>query len=400
MYKVELVENFFNILNKPLTDLPEFVTIEEYDKVIDFLLSRWQKLTFRPISIYQVGEIGSPGFSDLDFIVVFPTGSFVNIFRFDPKSFPEWVRKLFVHMPLFCSEISWDYLLGWFPVSNLRWLWGEKLDCPRIPSYVEKGNAFGMLVDYLIVKIPVDWLQFLFTEPIRLRLLVSLLYSVNHTFRLALKAGLNLSSRWGELLSGIELFRNRWWSRDLKDNLTDLMLLCINAYNLVSELILEIDKTISCFCDANIRVGKGIFEFSSLWDPVGVLEEVYRFLRLNGEIKWVSPISFREVLMFYAKVCHQFIDYFKRYSFYSSSNWDGGIWADGLSYHAKAMLIYSQEAYRIGAPPSKYISLGYLRDFCSIKLISLLSAHAKFLLSSDITLDEFGEVFKRVIRWS
>ena len=359
---------FDNIPSSPFTDLPHAVPKEKYDAAIEMLVTRWSKLPQAPISIYQIGEVGAPGISDLDFILVFPKGRPIDWSQFQPQTFPNWVQQLITHPPYCCTESAWLNLLGWYPVFNIRYLWGDILPEPKIPEELVAGCALGMLVDYLIVKVPRDFLWIAWERPLRVRTLLAMLHSFKHTLKLAEQAGFIIDKSSLETISKVDSLRALWFELDSSERLEKLARLCAEICDETGKLITKVDLRLS------ESIGKlrensgqeefaqfhtGLFNFTAPWTFKESIKLAYENYFQNSQLIWTNPLTFSQILAIYADECPQFTQYFCAQGYKPRLQWNGGPWNNGLRYHARSMMVYTKSAYSLGVLPQKYIALGY-----------------------------------------
>lgn len=341
------------------TNLPEAIAPEAYEKTIDYLADRWSALSPKPLAIYQIGEISTPGISDLDFILVFPNNGQLNWADYEPNSFPDWVRRTLTHEPYCCTLDAWSKVDGWFPAFDYRHIRGEHLDVSRDP--MSAGLALGFLVDYAIVKNPVDFLRFSGASPVSVRNLLLLLNSAKYTVKLAEQAGVELPENAHRVVDDIAELRNQWFRRDLNSNLE----LFSGAYAGITTLCGEVIQSCGRLLGKGpnspdkdkvaITDGWWHFEFVEDWSLEAASEVSLRAFRdPHGRPVWQVPWSFLAVLNIYADECPAFRKYFQLPTV--KTNWDSAQWDAGLRYHARAMLSYAVSSTRLRVPIQKYIS--------------------------------------------
>lgn len=360
---------FQNIIDSEFTDIPQRTNIEEYERTKELLISYWTKLKVKPVAIYQIGEVLAPGISDLDFIIVYSDDVTLNWHHYKPSTFPNWVQRIMTHAPYVCTESSWTDLQLWFPVFNIRHLWGEMLPEANIVPDISSGVAFGMLVDYLIVKVPSDFFFIAWDNPIRLRILLCMLNSLQHTYRLAEMADIGVSKEYRKLSRKISTLRSNWFDLG-KERFYMLRDYVGLACKLSGDLVELVDKILSsktsCFNGSipkTQRYGTGFFKFETPWQFKSVMQDAFEGKSRNGSIDWTNPNSFAMVLSFYARVSPTFRTYLSAKGFQVDFNWDGGRWREGLKHHVHAMIDYAVTSSKIGVPSQKYIAFGYSPKF-------------------------------------
>jgi ADP-heptose:LPS heptosyltransferase len=352
----------------PFSDLPRKEPKEEYDAAVELLVSHWNSLPRRPTAIYQVGRVGAPGFSDLDFVLTFPDGRLVDWRQFQPQTFPPWVRRLMTHPPYCCAESVWPDLLSWYPTFDVRWLWGSTLPTPEIPAHLIAGCALGMLVDYLFVKMPRDILRLAWGRPLRLRTLLCQLHSFQYTAALAEKVGFMPSPEAVKAIRAVESLRANWFTLEENPRLELLVQACAEICEETGKLISRIDtKLLSCIDGPPEIPGRGgpnparslLFTFISPWSFEEAIRSAAASYAPSRRVSWSNPPSFALIPAIYQDECPRLKEHLRAQGFNLTQRWEGGIWNEGLRYHARAMMAYSHSAARIGIPPQKYVALGY-----------------------------------------
>lgn len=354
---------FKGVSKGPFIDIPRKKTTSSYDKTTNYLVDHWVKTSKPPVAVYQIGRVGVPGISDLDFILVYSDDVVLDWRNFQPESFPEWVRFHLTHAPYICPESVWADIPYWYPVFDIKHLWGDRLTTLEVPSDHAAGVYMGILIDYLMVKIPVDILWIAWTKPIRLRILLCMLHSLQYTYQLAEMANLPVSDEYKGIVSRINNLREGWFELP-PERFTILEELTERACNLAGDLIELVDRFLSGPKSSLSNIspsdqGKCDPRFIAPWQYKNALNIAAASRWFSDTIAWPNPASFQKVLSLYASVSPALGNYFEKQGFNINGNWDGGIWGKGLKLHAKAMVNYAEKAFTMGVPPQKYIALGY-----------------------------------------
>jgi hypothetical protein len=366
--KPSVASHFGDFASGPFSDLPRPVLRERYDDAIDLLLRRWTSLQQKPLAIYQLGQVGAPGISDLDFIVVVPRGQQVNWTEFQPESFPKWVQEMFTHAPYLCDTAAWTCLPAWFPVFDLRFLWGERFATPTIPDSVKAGSALGAVVDYLLVKLPRDILWLAWSRPRRIASLLCVLHSFKYTLRLAEEAGIPVSAEAVSTTVEVDRLRGTWFDLAEAKRIEILASLCVRTCESIGALMAQIDHTINRHTTDGVEVRElghstavndGLFHFVQNWTLEGSIQRAAEQFSAAGNFACACPLSFAQILAVYADECPAFRDYFNSLKCPTELRWDAGGWNDGLRYHARAMISYANNARLNGIPPQQYLALGF-----------------------------------------
>jgi len=359
---------FKNMDNASITDSPIQIPASRYSDAVEFLVKHWTSLPVSPIAIYQIGQITVPGISDLDFVLVFSDGPSIDWSQFQPHCFPDWVQQLFSHPPYCCTEDTWPDLPAWFPIFNLRHLWGAFLTEPKISDVYMSGVALGMLVDYLIVKIPRDIFWIAMKRPLRLRILLGTLHSLKYIIQLAEQAGAQIPKNRRKVIAGVDSLRSNWHDLDFGIRMEKLAILSEEVCFIAGEQIALLDdmlsKSIGLPDGVNFVCGNpsSLFWFKSPWLFSNALAITTGREHEVWETPWINPYSFTQVLEIYADECSRFGKYLRAQGCKTELWWSGDQWNKGLRYHARAMTSYREKAGEIGIPVQKYIAFGYLPE--------------------------------------
>jgi hypothetical protein len=359
---------FDDIPYGPFSDLPQRTLKERYDSAIELLTARWSSLLPCPVAVYQIGQVGAPGISDLDLVVVFRTADPIDWRHYQPEAFPNWVKQLMTHPPYCCVESDWSSLPAWLPFFALRHCWGSILQDPKVPEELSSGCAFGLLVDYLIAKIPRDILWIAWERPLRVRTLLCMLHSFKYVLKLAGQVGIALPANSGKVISEVDLLRTNWFEGNVVDHFESLSKLCGDVCELSGDLISQVQQALlkhagAVHPDEHQKSGKQnrseLFEFATPWNWHQALKSSFKQFSLSGRIHWFNPSCFLNVLAVYSEQSPGFRKYLRAHGIQLRDEWNGGAWRNGLLYHAQAMTQYSERAMALGVPAQKYIALGY-----------------------------------------
>lgn len=348
-----------DIGNGPFCQIPRHIELEEYDRCTQYLIDCWASLSPQPISIYKIGTVSVPGISDLDFVVVFENGSKDTWTALQQIIYPEWVGNFLTHPPFICDRNSWEYLQTWLPVFDLQLLLGDELQTPVIPKSCVEGWALGTAIDYLMLKVPRDFIISACHRPLLLRNHLCVLYSIKHTFTTLQMAGIELTEEMASSASAIAELRESWFDSGW-DRFNDLKKLFVQVVISGVAAILSVDRILM---NSNIKEWLDIngdrltrassngahFNFLSNWSLPSALHN-FQSNKFEEEY-WVNPSSFAAVLSFYTSQLPGLSSHLGL-----PESWDGCRWAEGLSYRAKGLRIYTESAIELGIPSVRHIA--------------------------------------------
>jgi hypothetical protein len=365
--KPSIAQYFEDFVDGPFSELPIPINRERYDVAIELLLNRWLSVSQRPLAVYQLGQIGAPGISDLDFVVVVPTGQRVNWTDYQPQSFPAWVREIFTHPPYFCDPTAWSCMPAWFPVFDLRFLWGEQLPAPTIPQSAKTGCALGELIDYLLVKLPRDILFLAWSRPLRVATLLCVMHSFKYSLRLAEQAGIAPWKEAVDTIAAVDRLRGDWFGLAERERIELLGRLCAELCGIIGTLMARVDGCISGSGGTRLDTDSprrptsednGLFRFKPDWTFDASIKNASERFTGTGSFAWSCPLSFAQVLSVYADETPILRGHLQSLGCPMQSTWQAGVWDEGLRFHARAMTTYSNSARLIGVPAQQYIALG------------------------------------------
>jgi len=362
------VNHFQKLVYGPFIEMPKQIPLERYQAALELLVNHWNGLPRAPLAIYQLGQVGVPGISDLDFVIIFNRGQRINWSDFQPKAFPHWVQELLLHAPFVCDDEAWTQLPAWYPVFDLRHLWGKRLAVPVLSKELQIGCALGMLVDYLMVKLPRDILYLAWKRPFRVKTLLCVLHSVKYTMRLAEQAGISVPSAATQVIGEVDQLRGSWFDLLDDERMSIVVSLCTKVCQLIGDLVDRVDHALcrqekfSATAGELIdRNGKNKYRycFDSIWTMERSIQYAKDQFSARQPFIWPLPESFAQVLAIYGDECRGLRKHLHSLGCFADVLWDAGGWNSGLRLHARAMVAYADSAYLLGVPSNQYISLGY-----------------------------------------
>jgi len=130
------------------------------------------------VSVYQYGEVGCPGLSDLDFLVVMRDDA-ANSNPFSLCDLPSELQEVMGHDATFVSEKSLDEFLKVFPIFEATLLYGKGAD-KIAASFAAPELVLPLYTIALLAKYPSD-LNYLSQLPeIRFKTILAFLHSFKH----------------------------------------------------------------------------------------------------------------------------------------------------------------------------------------------------------------------------
>jgi hypothetical protein len=165
-------------------------------------------------SIYQFGSTKIPGLSDIDILVVFKDYSKENPEKYSIKKLSEFDQYLFSHNPIFIHNKGINTFSKWFPLFDLRQLYGPNTVINYLGQY-GKENELYKLFFYLITKIPSDLVIYSsLNNSIYERIIVAMINSVQYTIKLWQEHTNVVFADYAEFYKAVSNLREEWFSLD------------------------------------------------------------------------------------------------------------------------------------------------------------------------------------------
>jgi hypothetical protein len=226
------------IKNSKIVDRPIKYCIEDYRFASNEYLGLINPKKNKIKSVYQVGSVGVPGISDIDYILVFSDEEKDNYGKYHIINLSQKSKYLFAHNCILINERIMSKLNLWFPFFDLDKVYGKEI---AIDKRTSKEISLILTLQYLINKVPSDFILFsTLNGKIRQRTLLALINSLRHTINLAYSLNISHSKKWDAFVNDFNLFRKNWFIEKRKDEkLVDFI---FQAVNISFELISTIDK--------------------------------------------------------------------------------------------------------------------------------------------------------------
>lgn len=327
----------------------------DYDAASAEIEAIWSASLSPPIAVFQIGGIGAPGISDLDFVLVYrrPDPSIAREL-YPVERLSSLARRLVTHAPYACLEEHLVHLPAWYPAWEARRRSGLDLQVARPGPAIDSGLAAAHLVDYLIAKIPADLLQCAWRTPLPVRQLLALLYSLTHTLRLAQRAGLVPPPSLPAAVEQVQRLRHSWFDGGGGDHgLRTAWLACVEG---ALDLIEVVDAAIAVRGGAAPVTPLPQTVFHSHWDRRDALRRAFTGFGVTGAVEWSVPASFQSVLASYASAS----------PLWRSHLGDGlppplpadHPWSPGIARHADVSASVARFRRASSIPEEKYVALG------------------------------------------
>jgi len=286
------------IVNKTI-----YCTLDDYKKASKEYVQQINPVKNGISEIYQVGSIGVPGISDIDYFLIFKDDKFDNFGKYSISKLSKKSKYIFSHDGWYINEEIAKDLKYWFAFYDLKNVYGKKMD---IKSPKDINIDLLLTVQYLLTKIPVDFIAYSIRySKLDQRIMLAMIYSLKHTVNLFRKYDTTYIKNWDTFISKYCSFRKNWFSIKNEDQKNNKLIEFIADGIIISfEIIESLRRYLR---ELNIRSSRDSFEvkfnnrvlkFDKRWTK----EEAYNnFLDNKGFIIHYYPIEFGFYIYLWAK---------------------------------------------------------------------------------------------------
>ncbi len=164
------------------TELPKKLNHEDYEEARNYFLSMCKDKDYI-ISVYEFGNVGCPGLSDLDFLVVLK-----NDFAGTPSeliidNMPYKYAEILSHNPVFICEENASILGAVYPIFNYKKLYGKDIHL-KLSSEFSYNNQLSLFTFLNLIKYPKDIFTLAKEPKIRWKTILAYLNSFNHVAKI------------------------------------------------------------------------------------------------------------------------------------------------------------------------------------------------------------------------
>ena len=298
---------------------PTKYNVSDYDDVIKKLVnisSRYPGI----LSLYTFGKVGAPGISDLDFIFVlnkrtklpdflkknnFHGKVFLQNFMVD-KYFDKKSRYIIYHPFFIVTEEMMMDIRYIYPNSDIKIVYGKDIAIKN-PSKKESNKIKNYLnVDIVLHHYPFEYLAFLISREIDVRMALVRMNALSHSFRLFNEISGRGKYPWFKFAREVDLMRKKWFSLDKNKRKQKLLNLLKEAVYLSVDFVKEYDFLLT---DKKYAIKNQSVTFNGTkyrilfiknWNPEkSILQSVELFQR-NKLYYSVLPMNFLAQLCYYS----------------------------------------------------------------------------------------------------
>jgi len=248
VYKNNIEVPRYNFYNEPIMCTPE-----DYDTAKDEFVHHISKDP-GVISIYQIGNVGVYGISDLDFIVVLDEKVKSKEYYFSIRNFSKKTRYILWHEQYFVNEVSIKNLHQVTSLFNLSHLYGEKFEINELRGEELKYNTLILLNDICIVSLCYEYLSYLKSKKLDVRLLLARLNSLKYPIQMVKSLSGKSFPEFDEFIYNFGKFRSSWFDLDKIERNKMLIYYLYEANTISQKLVKQIQE---------YNYVENIFSFSS-----------------------------------------------------------------------------------------------------------------------------------------
>lgn len=286
------------IINKTI-----YCTLDDYKRASKEYIQQINPVKNRISAVYQVGSIGVPGISDIDYFLIFQDDKFDSFRKYGISKLSEKTKYIFSHDGRYINDEIAKDLKYCFPFFDLNKIYGKKIDI----KYSKDFNIHLLLaVQYLITKIPVDFITYSIRYgKLYQRIMLAMIYSLRHTVNLFRKFDSNYPKEWDTFISEYSFFRENWFSmrnEDEKNNklieyIADGIIISFEIIESLGRYLKELN-IVSSIDSFKAKLNNRVLKFDKRWTK----EEAYNnFLDNEGLIIHHYPIELGFYIYLWAK---------------------------------------------------------------------------------------------------
>ncbi|GAG87186.1 unnamed protein product [marine sediment metagenome] len=217
-------------------DEPVMCTLEDYEVAMSEFVRHISKDT-GIVSIYQIGNVGVYGISDLDFVVVVNKKIKFNQDYFSIKNFSEKTKYVLFHEQYFSNEDAIKNIYQVAPIFNLTHVYGEKFKINILEGEELKYNTLILLNDICIVSLCYEYLNYLKSKNLDVRLLLARLNSLKYPIQMMSSLLGKSLPEFDSFVSNFKEFCANWFDFDKMERRKKLICYLCEANSISQKLV-------------------------------------------------------------------------------------------------------------------------------------------------------------------
>ncbi len=226
-----------------LKDDTKYFPREAYPQAI-FEYLKMLKPHYTDISaIYQFGDVGQPGLSDIDLIVVMKNNCHQQ--KYTDYTVPrqnDSLTYLICHDPLFVNEEIFRKIKYGYPIFKLSWLWGKGIDYEQVLHDENKEINILNLLNTFLTKVPSDYIRYIYREEqVSCRLAIAMLNSFKHMYALLFSITGERDSGSENYIERLDGLRKGWFQDNSLEKLEQLKEMIKESLYVIADLVKKTD---------------------------------------------------------------------------------------------------------------------------------------------------------------
>ncbi|MGI6103536.1 MAG: hypothetical protein ACOYBJ_02865 [Patescibacteria group bacterium] len=256
------------------------------------------------LSVYQIGSVGAPGLSDLDFIVVLDEDQPPSAMALERERAGERDRYILFHEPFIMTPQSFSHLAAVTPTFSLVHRWGEQLTLvDRSPEELQMLKEV-LLLDLCTVSLSHEFSTLQAQKVLDARLTIARLHALKYPITLLEAVDEPVPQDWQKYVDRVAALRRDWFAMDLPAQRAAIAALVVKAMQIapaLTEGIVRSRRTSARWRCAGVRatfVGEGVKLITpgTVWPVQSACQLAYyaqqegpvsahvrRFLRIHGD---------------------------------------------------------------------------------------------------------------------
>ncbi len=270
---------------KDVCEFPTVYPVSIYDEIRNEFLETCKK---NPdvIAVYEFGNIGCPGLSDLDFLVVLNDDVFGSPDDLSISKMNYLYAEIMNHDAIFISKSEVNTFGAVSPIFHYNQIYGDPLDIALTESFDDDIQKICYTIQN-IVKYPFDLISLSKQKEIRLKTLLAFLNSFNHVKKTLLKSTKEIPHSIDKCIE-----MNRSLRNDFSDKRISIEQIS-NAFDLMIEASIDMVHTYQLIWENKISFLRKI---SQDYDENNFKERVYLSLKHNFLPPPELPLSLKILL--------------------------------------------------------------------------------------------------------
>ncbi len=357
-----------------MIDKPRYYSREEYNNASREYLKILNPKKNNIKSVYQVGSIGVPGISDIDYFIVYKNDKNDFFGKYHILNLSKDSKYMFYHNCWFVNEKVIENLGYWFPFFNLDKVYGDIINIKKIK---EIEIDLILATQYLISKIPYDLIDYsIKRKKFYQRTMLVSIHSLRHTVKLIDRIGY-AKKNWLSFCEEFDRFRKNWFKeKNREDRLIKFsaksILISLDIIEMFDKILIENFNIQAPKDSFKLHSGNKDFYFLNKWDKDKILKKYmiqkfkdiryypssfayYLYLRSidNGNlgkqmrkkfprnIKYSVPKNIKTSFSKYEQILNEFNEFNKK-KFWMTANGYHTLWASYYAENSSLNYIYDK----------------------------------------------------------